>query len=165
MGSLLLISLFIGMRHALEADHVAAVASQVYQKHSLAQAIKLGGAWGLGHTIILFLTGSIVILLDTRLSEQLAMGLEVAVGIMLILLGANMLRSVIGERMRFQEHRHIDGHYSFHIHSHADRPLFTQDNSSHDHHLCGFPGRVEGWRGNPLGAPLSVSRVSSFVPG
>ena len=48
MGSVLLIGLFIGMRHALEADHVAAVASLVSRKQSLMQTIKQGGAWGLG---------------------------------------------------------------------------------------------------------------------
>ena len=60
MGSLLLIGLLIGMRHALEADHVAAVASLVSRKQSLAHTVKQGAAWGLGHTITLFLFGSVV---------------------------------------------------------------------------------------------------------
>ena len=72
MGSLLLIGFLIGMRHALEADHVAAVATLVSRKQSLAHAIKQGGAWGLGHTITLFLFGSVVIFMDRVIPENLA---------------------------------------------------------------------------------------------
>ena len=52
MGSLLLIGLLIGMRHALEADHVAAVASLTSRSESLSGAMRQGAAWGLGHTQI-----------------------------------------------------------------------------------------------------------------
>ena len=55
MGSLLLIGLFIGMRHALEADHVAAVASLMHNRQSLQHTLKQGSVWGLGHAITLFL--------------------------------------------------------------------------------------------------------------
>ena len=76
MGSLLLIGLFIGMRHALEADHVAAVASLMNNRQSLKHTIKQGSVWGLGHTITLFLFGSIVIFMDWVIPEHLASGLE-----------------------------------------------------------------------------------------
>ena len=58
MISLLLLGFLIGMRHALEADHVAAVASLTSEGQTLKHALRQGAAWGLGHTITLFLFGS-----------------------------------------------------------------------------------------------------------
>ena len=66
MTSLLMIGFLIGMRHALEADHVAAVASLATKQQTLKQAMHQGMAWGLGHTITLFLIGSILLWMDTR---------------------------------------------------------------------------------------------------
>ena len=99
MGSLLLLGFFIGMRHALEADHVAAVASLATQTTSLKQAVKIGSIWGLGHTIALFLFGSLVLLTDLFIPEQAARWLEFIVGIMLILLGLDVLRRVWRDRI------------------------------------------------------------------
>jgi len=85
MFSLLLLGFFIGMRHALEADHVAAVASITSNSTSMKQAIKLGSIWGLGHTITLFLFGSVVLLTDYFIPETAAKWLEFSVGIMLVI--------------------------------------------------------------------------------
>jgi len=119
MGSLLLIGFFIGMRHALEADHVAAVASLVSRKQSLAHTIKQGGVWGLGHTITLFLFGSVMIFMDRVIPQNLVTGLELAVGLMLVLLGADVLRRVIRDKVHFHGHQHTSGRHHFHAHSHA----------------------------------------------
>ena len=91
------------MRHALDADHVAAVASLTRQKQSLSYTIKQGAVWGLGHTITLFLFGSIVIFMDTIIPEYLSKRLEVAVAVMLILLGADVLRRLISGKVYFHE--------------------------------------------------------------
>ena len=87
MTSLLMIGFLIGMRHALEADHVAAVASLAAKQQTLKQAMHQGMAWGLGHTITLFLMGSILLWMDTVVPESLARLLEFLVGAMLVLLG------------------------------------------------------------------------------
>ncbi len=98
MGGLLLTGLFIGMRHALEADHVAAVTALAGGNRSLAQTIRIGGAWGLGHTVTLFLFGSIALLMDMTMPGHLAKGLELAVGFMLLGLGADVLRRAFWQR-------------------------------------------------------------------
>ncbi|OQX43499.1 MAG: urease accessory protein, partial [Candidatus Sedimenticola endophacoides] len=138
MEGLLLFGLLIGMRHALEADHLAAVASLVSRRQSLAETLRQGGAWGLGHTLTLFLFGSVVIFMDTVMPERLAAGLELAVGFMLVLLGADVLRRVVRERVHFHVHRH-GGERHFHAHSHAGEARAAHDPERHHHpHPQGF---------------------------
>jgi len=59
MGSVLLLGFMIGLRHAIEADHVAAVASLTTRSRSLSAAANLAAAWGLGHTLMLFAVGTV----------------------------------------------------------------------------------------------------------
>jgi len=172
MGSLLLIGLFIGMRHALEADHVAAVASLTSQKQSLAHTVKQGAVWGVGHTITLFLFGSVVIFMDTVMPADLVQGLEMAVGLMLVLLGADVLRRVIRDRIHFHSHRHGNGHYHFHAHSHVGEPRTQHDAFSHTHqHPRGFPlralmvGMMHGMAGSAAVILLALETVSSPLQG
>ncbi len=172
MGSLLLIGLLIGLRHALEADHMAAVASLVSRKQSLAHTIKQGSAWGLGHAISLFLFGSVVIFMDTVLPEYLAKGLEMAVGLMLVLLGADVLRRVIRGKVHFHNHRHVNGNYHFHAHSHAGDSLTRHNAAQHDHqHPQGFPlralfvGLMHGMAGSAAVILLTLETVTSPLQG
>ena len=65
MNSLLLLGFLIGMRHALDADHLAAVAAISTRRNSIRATMHHGAVWGLGHTLTLFLFGSTVIWLDT----------------------------------------------------------------------------------------------------
>lgn len=84
MVSLLGLGFLVGMRHAIEADHAAAVATLATKNHSVANTLKQGLTWGLGHTITLLLFGSMVFLLEAAVPEQLANWLELGVGVMLI---------------------------------------------------------------------------------
>ena len=172
MGNLLLIGLFIGMRHALEADHVAAVASLTSQKQSLAHTIKQGAVWGMGHTLTLFLFGSIVIFMETIVPEELALGLEMAVGLMLVLLGADVLRRVIRNKIHFHSHQHSDGNTHFHAHSHAGESSRQHKASAHGHqHPQGFPlralivGMMHGMAGSAAVILLALETVSSPLQG
>lgn len=172
MGSLLLIGLFIGMRHALEADHVAAVASLINNKRSIKQAIKQGSIWGLGHTVTLFLFGSIVIFIDTVLPEQLVTILEFGVGVMLVLLGTDVLWRLIRDKMHFHRHQHSDGEHHIHMHSHAGESKEWHDPSKHEHyHPEGFPiramfvGMMHGMAGSAAVILLVLESVSSPMQG
>ncbi len=172
MGSLLLIGLFIGMRHALEADHVAAVAAMVNGKQSLAQTIRQGGVWGLGHTITLFLFGSIVIFMDSVMPEHLVTGLEAMVGFMLLLLGGDVLRRLIRDKVHFHGHRHDDGNHHFHAHSHSGERSDQHSNSAHNHqHKQKFPlralfvGLMHGMAGSAAVIVLSLGAANSPMQG
>jgi ABC-type nickel/cobalt efflux system permease component RcnA len=139
MGSVLLLGFLIGLRHAIEADHVAAIAALTSRSKNLSSAARLAAAWGLGHTLMLFAVGAVVMSLDTAVPERIAQYLELAVGIMLCWLGCDVLRRLIGERIHFHLHRHPrhpDGGAShFHAHSHKgeNRGETSHRDSPHDH--------------------------------
>ena len=131
MVNLLALGLLLGLRHALDADHVAAVASLASQKQNLSDTIKQGTAWGIGHTVTLLLFGSTVILLDTVMPDYLAQKLELAVGIMLIILGADVLRRVLRSKLHFHTHKHDNGDTHFHAHTHEGQAFYQHENLKH----------------------------------
>ena len=108
----------IGLRHALDADHLAAVSTIVSDRKSIWSSSIVGGLWGVGHTISLLIVGGLVIFLKLGISETAAGYLEAVVGLMLIILGLNVLRKLVqAERLHAHEHEH-DGHSHTHIHLH-----------------------------------------------
>jgi len=164
--SLLLLGFLIGMRHAVETDHVAAVASLATRSKSMADTIRQGAAWGLGHTLTLFLFGSIVLILDSVMPERLAHFLELAVGVMLVGLGVDVLRRLIAERVHFHVHHHHGGEVHFHAHSHTGEK--AHDPKKHQHeHPSGFPirallvGLMHGMAGSAALILLTLQTVHS----
>ena len=112
----------IGLKHAVEADHVAAVTTMVAERKSLWSSAIIGGVWGLGHTISLLIAGVLVLLLNFEISETTERWLEFGVGVMLAFLGLNVLRKVIsGGHVHFHTHEHSDDtHAHPHVHDHAE---------------------------------------------
>ena len=92
MNTLMVLGLgvVLGMQHATEADHLAAVATLVGRERSLAQGLRHGAAWGLGHALMLMLVAGGFALLDWVISPQLAGRFEQGVGAMLIALGGHL---------------------------------------------------------------------------
>jgi sulfite exporter TauE/SafE len=125
--SVLAFGFVLGLQHATEADHLAAVTTIVSEKKNLLTASFVGGLWGVGHTISLFVVGVLVIFLKLDLSEATQARLEACVGLMLVLLGANVLRKLIrGDKIHVHVHEH-DGRRHAHVHSHHGE----SDESSH----------------------------------
>ena len=88
--SVLVLGFLLGMRHATDPDHVVAVTTIVAQQRSLARAARTGVLWGIGHTATILLVGGAIVLLKVRLSgipARLGLSLELAVAVMLIVLG------------------------------------------------------------------------------
>lgn len=102
--SLLMLGFLVGMRHAFEADHVAAVASLAANSRTLAETIRLGSVWGVGHTLTLFGFGLVALTMDALIPEQVSGMLEALVGLMLVLLGADLLRRIYNHRTAPHEH-------------------------------------------------------------
>ena len=118
--SVLAIGFALGLQHAIEADHLAAVSTIVSEKRSLLTASIVGGFWGLGHTISLFFVGAVVIFLKVQISESVEAKLEAIVGGMLILLGLNALRKLFtAKEIHVHAHEHGTREH-LHIHSHAN---------------------------------------------
>src|SRR5438874_6601892 len=61
----------LGMRHALEPDHLAAVSTLVADERKSTRALLLGVCWGVGHTIALVAVGVVLIVLRAQLSARL----------------------------------------------------------------------------------------------
>jgi len=172
MISILFFGFLLGMRHAVEADHIAAVASLSARTNSVWKAVQQGMAWGLGHTLTLFLFGSIVLFVANIVPEQVVRGIEFAVGIMLIILGGDVLRHVIRDRIHFHIHSHNrpDGPDTrhFHAHSHKGEKQQQHDATNHQHtHARGFPvrallvGLMHGMAGSAALILLTLQTLSS----
>ena len=141
MLTLLGLGFVLGMRHALEADHAAAVASLATQHRTIFQTMKQGIVWGLGHTVTLFIFGSIVLIIGVVIPERFAEALECAVGFMLVWLGLDVFRRMRKERLHFHLHQHPHTAPHFHAHSHAPNMPHTEEAHHHDHPE-GFPYRA-----------------------
>jgi len=89
---ILLLGFLLGLQHALEADHLAAMATLASGGGTLGAVARRGMAWGIGHSLTLLALGGTALLLGTLIPPQLASLLEFAVGLMLVLLGADVLR-------------------------------------------------------------------------
>ena len=159
--SVLLIGFMLGLQHAIEADHLAAVSTIVSEKKSLVTASLVGGLWGVGHTVSLFAVGVLVILLKLQISETTEARLEAVVGAMLILLGLNALRKLFKGKMHVHVHEHGERE---HVHIHAHK-----DSSEESHH--GFSARsvligmVHGLAGSAALMLLIVPTISSPLVG
>lgn len=170
MISLLFLGFLIGMRHALEVDHVAAIASLATHHNSMAATVKQGAAWGLGHTITLFIFGSIVIMVDSVIQEKFAHGLEMAVGAMLIVLGGEVIYRVIRDRIHFHSHKHDQGDTHFHAHSHRGESEHSRSSHQHDHEKQ-FPvralmvGLMHGMAGSAALILLTLETIKSPLLG
>ena len=95
VDSLVTLGFVLGLRHATEADHLAAISTIVTERRSLLSSSLVGALWGFGHTLALLIAGVGVLLLRYRVTERMAHAFELCVGIMLVLLGANVLRTLV----------------------------------------------------------------------
>ncbi len=169
MFGILLFGFLVGMQHAMEADHVAAIASLSTHSRSVTETARLGAAWGMGHAITLFLFGGFVLTMDMLVPQRFAQGLELAVGFMLVLLGADVIRSLIRERIHFHSHTHGSKTH-FHAHSHQTAKAHADDPHHHEHHST-FPlrpffvGIMHGLAGSAALIILALNSVSSIAQG
>jgi cytochrome c biogenesis protein CcdA len=169
MFGILGLGFLLGMQHALEADHIAAVSSIAARRTDVGDIVKHGLTWGLGHTLTLFVFAGAAILLGHAIPEHLAQPLETAVGIMLVGLGAHVLWRLWRDRVHFHAHGHSDGAVHIHAHSHAGETLpHARAPHSHAH---GFRwrtllvGLMHGMAGSAALLVLAVSQASSAAAG
>ena len=167
--SILGLGLLVGMQHALEADHVAAVSSIAARRSKVGDIVRHGLTWGLGHTLTLFLFASFAVLLGSAIPSGLSSGLEAAVGIMLIGLGAHVIWRLWRDGVHFHRHSHGDGTVHVHVHSHAGETL-PHERSSHSHEH-GFRWRtlivgvMHGMAGSAALLVLTVTQVGDPLLG
>ena len=121
----------LGLRHALDVDHLAAVSTIVGQRRSLWSPSLVGALWGLGHTAALLAAAVAVIGLHAEIPPRLASALELGVAVMLVVLGLNLLRTVwAGGTLQHHVHSH-GGRPHVHPHLHDSEPMGGEGH----HHL------------------------------
>ena len=137
--TLFLFGCLIGMQHALEADHLAAVAALNDKRGSRRALVLRGSVWGVGHTIALLTICGVLLLLGESISAYTEALLEFAVGAMIILLGGNVLYKVWRDRPHVHVHDHENGASHIHVHTHSDERV-AHENSPHvhPHHKLGL---------------------------
>lgn len=111
--SLLLVSLaavLLGLRHATDPDHLAAVTTLVASTRERATrtAARLGVAWGLGHAVTLFAFGLPILLFGAYLPEPVQQAAETAVAALIVYLAVRLL--LRWRRGELQVHLHPDAH-------------------------------------------------------
>jgi len=167
MFGVLGLGFLLGMQHALEADHVAAVSSIAARRTDVADVVKHGLTWGIGHTLTLFAFAGIALGLGQAIPEHLARPIEGAVGIMLVGLGAHVLWRLWRDRVHFHKHSHGDGTAHVHAHSHAGETLAHARAPHADGH--GFRwrtllvGLMHGMAGSAALLVLAVSQAGVAV--
>lgn len=160
------LGLILGVKHALDADHVIAVSTIVSEHKNLKWASLIGVFWGLGHTATLFAVGLLVIGLRVTISPRLALGLEFLVALMLVFLGASILwRSFRDERLHAHVHAHNpEAHTHFHLHG------TTEEDHSHPHPFRSMRkpflvGMVHGLAGSAALMLLVLTTIPSPLAG
>jgi high-affinity nickel permease len=162
--SILVLGLFLGVRHATDADHVVAVTTLVARRQSTRAALSLGALWGIGHGVTILLVGGAIILLGIVVPPRLGLALELSVAVMLIALGALNLRAASREaraRSSARSHGVADAHSA--AHAHARGATDGRDDGSHQHptrRLRSFAiGVVHGLAGSAAVALLVLSTI------
>ena len=160
ISTALLLGLLLGVKHALDVDHIVAITAIVSRSRSMLHSALTGLTWGIGHTIVLFAAGFAVLLLKLTIPERLSLLMEFAVGVLLIVLGVPLLWRLITSRAHVHLHQHADKSH-VHVHSHA----YTSD---HDHSHVRKPllvGMLHGLAGSGALILLALSTTSSVAQG
>ena len=157
----------IGMQHATEIDHVAAVCSIASRKTGVTSISRHGLFWGIGHTLTLLRVGGTCLMMRTSLPDNIASRLEFVVGVMLIGLGTHVLYRLWHDRVHFHAHHHGKGATHFHAHSHRAESI-NHLASAHQHdHLDKLPwrtlavGLVHGMAGSAALVVLTAASIES----
>jgi high-affinity nickel permease len=132
VGAVLLISLLLGLRHASDPDHLAAVTTLIASEEpeAVRKATFMGLSWGLGHGTTLVLLGLPLALLGRYLPEGIQQAAEVAIGVIIVVLA---LRLLVRWRRGFfhaHHHTHEGGEAHRHLHSHAKGPVHEHAHSA-----------------------------------
>src|SRR4051794_25405470 len=167
--AILALGFMLGMRHATDPDHVVAVTTIVSGQRSVKRAALIGAAWGIGHTLTILLVGSGIILFKWAIPARVGLAMELAVALMLIVLGVASLTGTVRwmrrtARLRagqVHSHPHLHGDY-VHTHPHGHAP------ESHPHAEDETPlaridrhlGRIGSYR---LARPLIVGVVHGLA--
>jgi high-affinity nickel permease len=131
-GVVLAISLLLGLRHASDPDHLAAVTTLIVSegRRRIFRAGSMGLLWGLGHGTTLVALGLPLVLFDRYLPEPVQQAAEVLIGAIIVLLAVRLL--VRWRRGLYHVHAHTHDGGPAHVHSHSNG-----EKHLHEHAVAG----------------------------
>jgi ABC-type nickel/cobalt efflux system permease component RcnA len=127
LAVVLLVAFLLGLRHASDPDHLAAVSTLIASEPEAGtrRAGRLGLAWGLGHALTLAVFGLPIVLFHAYLPGGVERGAEALVGLMIMFLAVRLLLRwwrghfhAHPHRHGEIEHRHLHAHEHDHEHQH-----------------------------------------------
>lgn len=115
----LLVALAMGLRHALDPDHLVAVTTLVAgsDEGGTRRAARLGTTWGLGHAIAISVLGLPIVFFHAALPELIQRSAETAIGVIIVVLAARLLGRWRNGAFHMHVHEH-DGRSHVHVHTH-----------------------------------------------
>jgi ABC-type nickel/cobalt efflux system permease component RcnA len=160
------VGFLLGLRHALDPDHVAAVSAFASAHRSVLRTCLVGTCWGVGHTVALLAAAVVTLGFRLTISASVERVLEQLVALALVLLGGHvLLRSAGALRLHRHAHEH-DGQAHSHVHVHVGGDV------AHDHgHLLRagrgpfLMGIVHGLAGSAALTLLVLASMPSPVHG
>lgn len=157
----------VGVRHALEPDHLAAIATLVRDGENDRESGRVGASWGVGHSVPIVALGLLFVVLGVRLPESVTALFEAVVGVVLVYLGARMLWSLrsrgVGAGVGVDAHAHGDvGGDGDGVHSHlslgpVSLPFGRKSRHAHVDGDSALVGVLHGFAGSGALVVLLVS--------
>lgn len=166
--SMIAFGFLLGVRHALEADHVAAVAALSTRTSSLRGLLGLAAGWGTGHTCSILVVGAIAVALGATLPAGSEHYLERIVGVVLVLMGLDVLRRLGARRVHVHAHDHGDGRRHVHVHLHDEPAHDDHEAAAHAHEHAGVlralaMGSLHGMAGSAALLVVAVPQGGSAL--
>ncbi len=135
MIEILLLGFLIGLRHALDIDHIAAIITFIaVDNSSRLRSVVYGLIWGLGHATMLMLVALVVMTLNLQIGDELAWLMEFLVAVMLILLALDLFRRLAKVKVHTHEHQHGAVAMHTHVHVHMENTAHVPERHAHGHY-------------------------------
>lgn len=163
--SLLLLGFLLGMKHALDADHIIAVSTIALEQRSLKRSCAVGICWGVGHTVALLGLGVVALGWRQAIPQDVADVFEAGVGVMLIGLGLSVGWTLFQERLHVHRHTHEDGIGHLHVHSHREGHGHAHAHRYRLEYRSVAVGMMHGLAGSATLLLLVLSTVHSLLEG
>ncbi|HEU5260645.1 MAG TPA: hypothetical protein VFU41_04370 [Gemmatimonadales bacterium] len=163
------LGVLLGLRHAFEPDHLAAVSTLATRQGRLVDACRLGLAWALGHTASVGVVIAAIVLFGFHLPASLWPAADFLVAMLLIALGASVIVRYARGRWHLHVHTHDDGPH-VHLHSHAHGAAHAHPHPQGDARRSLSFGLLHGLAGSAAilvllvsAAPTRTAQLAYFV--
>ncbi|RUL52146.1 urease accessory protein UreH domain-containing protein [Lysinibacillus antri] len=160
--SILALGFVLGIKHAIEPDHVIAVSTIASQSKKLWRSSLSGVFWGIGHTATLLIVCLILIFMKGEIPEKWAMSLEFLVGIMLVYLGITTILSL--KNIHLHQHKH-DGEEHKQAHEYEGQHKHNHQLKNVSYFKSMLIGLVHGLAGSGAMVLLTMSTANSAWEG